>query len=213
MDRRSLLTGSGAGKYTNPWFDCPGELFLQMHGHHAIQRTQSSVQERGLADRPPFDSHYPTPGGQRQIGSIPDTSRSSASRWLAATRAPCDCLAPEYSRCRSETTALCWKSPVLRCDVLPTLRPVTFLFSSTLAPGARRVAVVGPFNGWDPTVHPLVRTVTGHWKITVYLPPGRPVYFSMLMGCRGLTPTFKQGCSTDGDRSIPFTTSHECNHS
>ena len=66
--------------------------------------------------------------------------------------------------------------------LLPKLRPVTFRFSSTLAPGARRVAVVGPFNGWDPTVHPLARTVAGHWTITVFLPPGRLVYCFVVDG-------------------------------
>jgi 1,4-alpha-glucan branching enzyme len=66
--------------------------------------------------------------------------------------------------------------------LLPILRPVTFRFSSTLAPAARNVAVVGPFNGWNPTVHPLVRTTAGHWMITVFLPPGRLVYCFVVDG-------------------------------
>src|SRR5437879_6402787 len=28
-----------------------------------------------------------------------------------------------------------------------------------------------PPHGWDPTVHPLVRAMTGDWTITIYLPP------------------------------------------
>lgn len=75
--------------------------------------------------------------------------------------------------------------------LLPILRPVTFRFSSTLAPRARKVAVVGPFNGWDPTVHPLVRTVTGHWAITVFLPPGRLVYCFVVDGVSRPDPSVR----------------------
>ena len=56
------------------------------------------------------------------------------------------------------------------------IQPVTFRFPGWLAAGAKRVAVVGPFNGWDPAVHPLVRTTAGDWTITIYLPPGRVIY-------------------------------------
>jgi hypothetical protein len=45
------------------------------------------------------------------------------------------------------------------------------------APGARHVAVVGDFNGWNPGATPLVRAADGRtWTATVPLPPGRHVY-------------------------------------
>jgi 1,4-alpha-glucan branching enzyme len=53
---------------------------------------------------------------------------------------------------------------------------VTFRFPGRLAPSARRVAVTGPFNGWDPRAHRLERNGDGDWVITIYLPPGRVVY-------------------------------------
>jgi len=58
----------------------------------------------------------------------------------------------------------------------PSLTGVTFRFPGSFAPGARRVAVVGPFNGWNPAIHQLVRAATGDWTITIYLPPGRVIY-------------------------------------
>lgn len=69
-----------------------------------------------------------------------------------------------------------------------SLTAVTLRFPGSLAPGASRVAVVGPFNGWDPTVHPLVRTTTGDWTITIYLPPGRVVYHFDVDGAVWLDP-------------------------
>jgi predicted carbohydrate-binding protein with CBM48 len=57
-----------------------------------------------------------------------------------------------------------------------TLIPTTLRFPGVLAPGARHVAVVGSFNGWNAAVHPLTRTPDGDWTITVYLPATRIVY-------------------------------------
>jgi 1,4-alpha-glucan branching enzyme len=50
------------------------------------------------------------------------------------------------------------------------------------------VAVVGPFNGWNPTVHPLARTTSGDWTITIYLPPGRIIYHFDVDGAAWLDP-------------------------
>lgn len=45
------------------------------------------------------------------------------------------------------------------------------------APDARRVALVGAFNGWDAQATPLVRDpATGLWTVTLPLTPGRHVY-------------------------------------
>ena len=45
------------------------------------------------------------------------------------------------------------------------------------APRAKRVAVVGDFNAWDGTSHPLVRdSASGVWSTVVPVTPGRHVY-------------------------------------
>lgn len=69
-----------------------------------------------------------------------------------------------------------------------TLVPVTFRFPGSLAPGGSQVAVVGPFNGWNPTVHLLTKTADGDWTITIYLPPGRTVYHFSVDGAFWLDP-------------------------
>jgi 1,4-alpha-glucan branching enzyme len=61
---------------------------------------------------------------------------------------------------------------MLMSAVLPTV----FRFPGYLAPLARRVAVVGSFNGWDRAGHKLGRKPDEDWTIIVYLPPGRVVY-------------------------------------
>jgi hypothetical protein len=55
--------------------------------------------------------------------------------------------------------------------------------------------VIGTFNGWNPAVHPPVRTTTGDWTITIYLPPGRAVYLFSVDGATWLDPR--------GDGRIP----------
>jgi AMP-activated protein kinase-like protein len=68
------------------------------------------------------------------------------------------------------------------------LVPVRFRFPGVLAPGAQRVAVLGSFNGWDPTVHLLTKTGDGDWAITIYLPPGRALYHFSVDGRFWLDP-------------------------
>jgi hypothetical protein len=41
---------------------------------------------------------------------------------------------------------------------------------------ARRVAVVGDFNGWNPAANPMTADARGVWTATVPLPPGRHAY-------------------------------------
>lgn len=69
------------------------------------------------------------------------------------------------------------------------LVPVAFRFPGHLAPMANRMAVVGSFNGWDPSSHPLKRTAVGDWTVTIHLPPGRTVYEFLVDGVMWLDPT------------------------
>jgi 1,4-alpha-glucan branching enzyme len=59
-------------------------------------------------------------------------------------------------------------------------RPVRF---GLRAPEARRVALVGDFNRWDPVATPLARTADG-WEVEVALTPGRHAYAFVVDGAR-----------------------------
>lgn len=78
--------------------------------------------------------------------------------------------------------------PLMELGSRGTLVPVRFQFGSALAPSARWVALLGPFNGWSPEVHRLTRDPGGDWAITVYLPPGRIVYCFQVDGAHWLDP-------------------------
>ncbi len=69
-----------------------------------------------------------------------------------------------------------------------TYVPVTFRFPGTLARTARQVAVVGHFNAWDPTAHPLTKTPEGDWITVIDLPPGQVVYRLWVDGTTWLDP-------------------------
>ena len=50
---------------------------------------------------------------------------------------------------------------------------VTFTY---FAPRAREVFVLGDFNGWDITAHPMMKDADGLWRKITYLSPGRYEY-------------------------------------
>jgi len=54
------------------------------------------------------------------------------------------------------------------------------------APGARRVALVGDFNGWDPQASPM-RRVGGTWLLSLPVSGGRHVYAFVVDGERWLS--------------------------
>ena len=66
--------------------------------------------------------------------------------------------------------------------------PVTFRFPGSLAPRANQIAVLGPFNGWNPHIHVMTKTPEGSWVIRLYLPPGRAVYCFDVDGSSWLDP-------------------------
>lgn len=71
---------------------------------------------------------------------------------------------------------------------LTTLAAVTFRYPGRLVVGVKRVAVVGSFNGWSHEAHPMTRTAAGDWTATIYLPPGRILYFFDVDGELWLDP-------------------------
>jgi 1,4-alpha-glucan branching enzyme len=63
-------------------------------------------------------------------------------------------------------------------------RPFTVVFRFK-APAAKRVSVVGAFNGWDPQAHPLRGPDReGVWTLSLLLPPGRYRYLFVVDGVR-----------------------------
>jgi len=66
-----------------------------------------------------------------------------------------------------------------------TLRAVNFICN---APQAKSVELVGDFNKWDPTVHPMQRRPDGAWFLQVELPHGHHHYMFRVDGQLQLDP-------------------------
>ena len=67
-----------------------------------------------------------------------------------------------------------------------------------MEPGAQSVALVGDFNGWDPTRTPLARRDGGVWTATLTLPPGRYHYMFLIDGQRWVSDPLAEETSLDG---------------
>ena len=65
------------------------------------------------------------------------------------------------------------------------------------APGAREVALVGDFNGWDPAAHPLRPVGDGWWQAEVRLPAGTHQYAYLVDGV-AVTPADAEATVDDG---------------
>lgn len=59
------------------------------------------------------------------------------------------------------------------------------------APAAAKVSLVGDFNGWSPTAHPLARLASGGWTVSLKLPRGSYQYAFVVDGQPGLIQTFR----------------------
>lgn len=69
-----------------------------------------------------------------------------------------------------------------RLQAKATVKPINFL---CLAPTAQQVVLVGDFNQWNPTSHPLKKQVDGSWQLAVSLSHGSHLYQFLVDG----TPT------------------------
>ena len=58
-------------------------------------------------------------------------------------------------------------------------RKVTF---KVRAPAAKEVALAGDFNQWDDRGYPMEMDDEGHWKVTVFLSPGKYEYKLLVDG-------------------------------
>ena len=66
-----------------------------------------------------------------------------------------------------------------------TLRALNLICN---APQAQSVALVGDFNGWNPTSHPMKRMPDGAWLLTVELKHGHHRYAFLVDGVLSLDP-------------------------
>ena len=65
------------------------------------------------------------------------------------------------------------------------MRGVNF---SCVAPQAQSVSLVGDFNKWNPTAHPMKQTPDGAWLLLVELPHGHHRYAFLVDGNLVLDP-------------------------
>jgi 1,4-alpha-glucan branching enzyme len=56
------------------------------------------------------------------------------------------------------------------------------------APQAKSVSLIGDFNGWQPTAHPMTRMPDGGWMIRLELPHGHHQYLFLVDGKPALDP-------------------------
>jgi 1,4-alpha-glucan branching enzyme len=64
-------------------------------------------------------------------------------------------------------------------------KPINFV---CVAPGAKQVSVIGDFNGWDPTVHPMKKQPDGAWMVQVQMSHGHHQYLFCVDGQAHLDP-------------------------
>ncbi len=76
-------------------------------------------------------------------------------------------------------------SPLQRLQARATLKPVNFI---CIAPEAKEVQLVGDFNDWHPTSHPMKRNVDGSWHLAVPLNHGGHHYQFLVDGHRKNDP-------------------------
>jgi 1,4-alpha-glucan branching enzyme len=70
-------------------------------------------------------------------------------------------------------------------SVKKTVKPVNFV---CVAPGAKRVTLVGDFNDWHPEAQPLKRQVDGSWSVQITLGHGHHHYQFLVDGKPTLDP-------------------------
>ena len=69
------------------------------------------------------------------------------------------------------------------------------------APQARRVSLVGDFDGWNPSALPMRRGANGAWMIDVRVPPGRHAFAFSVDGRLTIDPT--AALSADDNFGVP----------
>lgn len=64
-------------------------------------------------------------------------------------------------------------------------KPINFFCH---APGAQKVAVIGDFNGWDPSAHLMTQAPDGSWQLQIPVHHGHHQYLFLVDGHPTLDP-------------------------
>ena len=80
-----------------------------------------------------------------------------------------------------------------------TLRAVNFICNS---PQAQSVSLVGDFNEWNPTAHPMKRMPDGAWLLTVELKHGHHRFAFLVDGNLTLDPRAQGITRNDQDERV-----------
>lgn len=121
--------------------------------------------------------------GEVSLHNVPETMRRRVLRWLVSPRAirisPLGGLA--VAACLLLVLGLVFQAGRVEDILAPQKRsPVKFVLG---APGAREVAVIGSFNGWNAVGWSMRRdAATGLWTLSTVLPPGSHEYVFLVDG-------------------------------
>jgi hypothetical protein len=110
------------------------------------------------------------------VGALAVTGVALAIGFVSRGSLTPDVVAPEATvAAASETPVVLAANPAGNAELAAV--PTQFVFDDRTA---RRVSIVGEFNGWTPGKTPLTRLESGLWTVTVPLAPGRHVYAFVL---------------------------------
>jgi 1,4-alpha-glucan branching enzyme len=70
------------------------------------------------------------------------------------------------------------------------------------APEAKSVVLVGDFNDWNPTAHPMTRMPDGGWVIRLELPHGHHQYLFLVDGKATLDPNAMGKVHNERDETV-----------
>lgn len=157
-------------------------------GEVPARSVAARFQHEGWATVHPFSRNengvfvldYPLPEGVRQVRYRIGVDGLWTSD-PANPRVEADVLGMEYSLFTLE------REPP-RAIANPRREPDGRYTFTYRGPGARRVAIVGDWNGWDPYVDPLPETEPGVFRVSLRMQPGRHFYYFVADGKRVLDP-------------------------
>ena len=81
-----------------------------------------------------------------------------------------------------------------RRETRPFTKPIVFRYANS---SARKVAVVGTFNKWNPEANPMEQMVDGTWQIIIEVPRGHFEYHFLVDNAPVLDP--ERGTVSDGN--------------
>lgn len=92
----------------------------------------------------------------------------------------------------------------------PVVGSVTFKLDGRRIPDARSVALVGSFNRWDTSVHPLSLQQDGWWRVTLTLGLGEYPYLFVVDGVAWNDPEDdgRVPCEWGGEYSVRLVSKH-----